>query len=470
MISVLRENKNKIFVFDDTGEVFAPKYLNYKYDDYIKDGLEFFELMSAKPPLKETELEKMYNSDNYIAEEKLDGVRQSLLIQEEDSRIFSRRVSKATGWFCENTNLVPHLSRICSKIYKNTLLDGEFRIDGKGFKEVSSTMNCNWDLAIERQMELGFVTYHVFDIIFYKGVYIAKMPLEKRKQLLTKVIEDLNNPYIENVPYTFNNIKRLFDKDTPCVKLQQKQLDTFIKLYPNLYEVTGKIALTELQQGKYLSLNKKQWYEYIISNGGEGLMLKPIDGSYQHKRCREYTKVKKWSTWDCVICGFTPPTKQYEGGHIETWEYWEYIKNNKRKIHVGVDGRNLPDATPVSKNYAMNWIGNIEFGVYKVYTVEDFIKEFGEEGYSIMFDNEEIIQKKDKIYQLIKVGECTGLTDELREYFTNNRKDLMNKTVEIKAQELIDKKKGTLRHPDYLRLRPDKNPLDCTFDDHILNK
>ena len=47
-----------------------------------------------------------------------------------------------------------------------------------------------------------------------------------------------------------------------------------------------------------VNVNKQTWYEYIVFNGGEGLMLKDPNGRYYHKRGREYTKIKKFDTWD----------------------------------------------------------------------------------------------------------------------------------------------------------------------------
>jgi ATP-dependent DNA ligase len=43
---------------------------------------------------------------------------------------------------------------------------------------------------------------------------------------------------------------------------------------------------------------------------------------------------------------------------------------------------------------------------------------------------------------------------------------VIGKVLEVKANELF-KDTGKMRHPRFLRMRPDKNPEDCTWKDHI---
>ena len=199
-IDVTQKGKNTIIntITDkSTGGVITPLFLGYKCsDDYVNANVRPIEPMTAKEPLNDAELEVMLTSDEYIAEEKLDGTRCTMHLGSKN-RLFSRRISKKTDWYAENSDSVPHLRDMetPTELY-DTILDGEMRIDGREFKDVSSTLNCKWDEAILRQSELGYITFHAFDIIYYKGVYIAKMPLIKRKELLRKVVNELSNPYV----------------------------------------------------------------------------------------------------------------------------------------------------------------------------------------------------------------------------------------------------------------------------------
>ena len=79
----------------------------------------------------------------------------------------------------------------------------------------------------------------------------------------------------------------------------------------------------------------------------------------------------------------------------------------------------------------------------------------------IIKDNPNLVGK----YVMI-VCECSGMTEEEREYFTRNRADVIGSVVEVKANEIM-KDSGRLRHPRFLRIREDKEPDRCTWADHI---
>ena len=401
-IDVTQKGKNTIIntITDkSTGGVITPLFLGYKCsDDYVNANVRPIEPMTAKEPLNDAELEVMLTSDEYIAEEKLDGTRCTMHLGSKN-RLFSRRISKKTDWYAENSDSVPHLRDMetPTELY-DTILDGEMRIDGREFKDVSSTLNCKWDEAILRQSELGYITFHAFDIIYYKGVYIAKMPLIKRKELLRKVVNELNNPYVLEEVYTDSTI--VIDNKT---------------------------------------LTKKEWYEHIVRKGGEGMMLKSKYGTYKHTRGREYTKYKKFDTWDVVILDFIEPTKEYTGKEIDTWEYWE-------------------GDTPVTKHYAMNWIGTVKYGVVITQEELELWKKNNPK------EKAEVKSILGTLY--LVVGECSGMDESTRQYMTNHKEQLIGTVIEVGANELI-KKTGKLRHPRFMRFREDKEADRCIWKDHI---
>lgn len=59
--------------------------------------------------------------------------------------------------------------------------------------------------------------------------------------------------------------------------------------------------------------------------------------------------------------------------------------------------------------------------------------------------------------ELREVCKCSGMTDEERLQFTH--KLPLGEVVEVKAQCIAGK--GRLRHPRFVRMRPDKSPLEC---------
>lgn len=408
------------------------KFSSWTYEDYVKSDVIPIEPMTAKEEEREVELRKMLESNSgYYVEEKLDGTRATLHFREEGTRAFSRRISKKTNWYAENSDSLPHIRDLVVPNLFGTVLDGEMYIPNRPFKDVSSTLNCNPSKAIERQLELGRVHLKAFDIIYYKGIYIAQLPLRMRKQYLSKVIRELREidvDYIEEIQYSDDRI-------------EIKPIENFI-YRPNYFPYL-KEALEGQENKSVISLDKKAYYEYIVATGGEGVILKNAEGKYYHKRGREYTKIKKFLTKDCIILGFNEPTKEYKGKAPKTWEYYE-------------------DEKPVSKFYKMNWVGNIRFGVIITKEEEKDLLNKGK----IKPTDIHSIEIEGEVKTVLEVGECSGYDEDTREYFTNNQDKLIGTTVEILANELFNDT-GKLRHPRFHRLRPDKSPLACIFKDHI---
>ncbi len=441
---------NDKVVNTDTGEIVEALYESYSCpDDYIEAEVIPIEPMTAKEEERLEILESMLESKSgYVVEEKFDGVRGTLHFYkrrvndyrvEGFARLFSRRISKKTNWYNEKSDSLPHLRDLDIPELAGTVIDGELFIPDRPFAEVSGTLNCLWKESIFRQIELGLIVFHAFDIIYYKGVYIAKMPLWKRKHYLDKVVKAIRSPYVKMVQYSDTNLSILVNRKTSPVLLNslQNSRDEFKFTYPELFKAIGVHALTSLQQGEEVSLSKRAYYEYLVANGKEGIIIKDINGKYYHKRGREYTKLKKFKMWDCIIIGFSEPTKEYNGKAPSTWQYYE-------------------DDKPVSKFYSMNWVGNIRFGV----TIpESLVDQYVD----VLKRTVEFIDGE----YVLEVGECSGFDEEMRAFFTKEKNQLVGEVVEIKAQEIIDSKIGTLRHPRYNRLRPDKGAYQCTFDNHI---
>lgn len=176
----------------------------------------------------------------------------------------------------------------------------------------------------------------------------------------------------------------------------------------------------------------KDEFANIINNGGEGLVAKRKDSNYRlsTEKClsplkNAWIKVKKDFNGDFVIMGFDEPTKEYKGEHLDSHQYWEK------------DGRLVPPydipkgSIPVTKFYYNNWIGAIRFGEY-------------ENGV------------------LVERGSCTGMTEEMRIEFTNNKEIYIGAVIEIDAMERTKDK--ALRQPVFKRIRNDKLPEECTYE------
>ena len=474
------EDSGQFFVNDiegnivEIGEVFPPEMWDSP-QAFEMAGIKGYEPMTAKELDTDEAQDAKLNDPNYIIEEKFDGTRAlvyflSQQVWDEETqtlsdnkvgfcRVFSRRISKKTGFYVENTDSLPHIREIDAPALSGTILDGEMFIDGLPFKEVSSTLNCLWDKAVERQIDKGFVTFHAFDILFYRGIDLRKFPLHRRKYFLHVVLEELNSPYIKEVEYhkcgansdfgdVFYEVTRAvgdYNIDQYMLELEEDK-DT----YPNLWEcVENQTPLTP-----------RAYYELVVSTGGEGVMVKPIDGQYHHKRGWEYSKIKKFLTRELIVIGFSEPTKEYTGKEIKKWAYWEEKATGKRVV-----GNFYGDSKyePVTKFYFNRQVGNLLLGVL---ISEEEYNAIPKNKRGEVYECDDVGLSYDTTMYVMMVCDCSGFNDEMREYFTTHKSEMIGSVVEVKANELF-KDSGKLRHPRYLRRRFDKSAEECTWENHL---
>lgn len=439
---------------------------------YNMAGIVGYEPMTAKElETEEEQDEKLDSTTNYV-EEKFDGTRALVYFLSQENaqgkdegfcRVFSRRVSKKTGFYVENSDSLPQIRDIDVPELDGTILDGEMFINGLPFKEVSSTLNCLWSKAIDRQIEKGFISLHAFDILFYKGIDLRKMSLAKRKKYLHLAVEEANSDYIEEVPYYTCGA---FITDLAGHTVPTREIMTFRSIrYKNTfsddivtYKDTYPHFYNDLINGY---LTPRGYYELIVASGGEGLIVKPIEGKYLHKRGWEYSKVKKFLTRELVVLDFDEPTKVYDGKDRKNWQYWADEVGNR--LPVGV--HNDPHYVPVTKFYYYNLVGNLRLGLLITHEEYEAIpkNKRGAIYYPsiVGFDS-----SYDDTHHFMLVCECSGFDDATREYFTEHEDEICGSVVEVKANEIF-KDSGKLRHPRFLRVRNDKEPERCTWKDHV---
>lgn len=338
----------------------------------------------------EKRLELAWDSPEWWAERKFDGARYLMRKENGEVRFVSRQKSKKTGLPVDKTENVPHLVELLSsRLPDGTVLDGEI-ITHENCKsnEVTKIMGALPEKAIERQEKDGYVKYVVFDCLYYNGHNIMERPYISRRELLEKLFQ--------------NGLKDL----------------EYVLLAPVYKD------------------NKREVYEQIVREGGEGVILKNIHSKYiPDKRPKNtWIKVKKYNTYDVIVVGYTEPTKEYKGKYPENWPYWE-------------------DGVPVTKDYYMGWIGAIRFGQY---VPKKFIVEAGIPEEKIT----DVDETRD--YYLIELGQTDGLSDEMKEFFTRNKDQMIGSVIEIGGMERT--KDGAIRHPRFLRIREDKDPKECVWE------
>jgi len=214
--------------------------------------------------------------EHHVAEEKMDGSRYVLYLgddidpygRQDGHTLLSRRVSTVDNMHVDRTLQVPHITdQLYMLELAGTILDGEiFRDD---FQTTTSIMGCAPSLAISKQESgwydrkketeyaPGWVTFHAWDVMQFRGRDVRGLPLSDRRKILEVVIDRLNNPYIKAV----EQIKCDFEK--------------------HFTEITAK--------------------------GGEGLIIKDSRLGYGIG----WAKMKKAYDVTCVISGFTIGSGKY---------------------------------------------------------------------------------------------------------------------------------------------------------------
>lgn len=215
----------------------------------------------------------VWSNPDFVAEEKLNGIRALLHIGSYGSRLTTRVKSKRTGLYLERSDNFPHLRDLPIGFLDGTILDGELLLDKPrlftGTTWAQGSLSCTMAVcsssparAAEIQGREGKADYWVFDIIQDRGEPVQGLPLSERRRRLE---------------YLFGEFRK-------CgIPLEA------LRLVPQVLE------------------KKRAFYAEVLREGGEGVMLKHRDGLYQHAgRSRHVLKAKRSLTVDGFIIGSTP--------------------------------------------------------------------------------------------------------------------------------------------------------------------
>src|SRR3989442_4977983 len=72
-------------------------------------------------------------------------------------------------------------------------------------------------------------------------------------------------------------------------------------ILPDLVEVDDRVVLSDYIEGRGVD-----YYNAVIARGLEGIIAKHKETRYQvGKRSKDWIKIKKKTTLDCIICGIT---------------------------------------------------------------------------------------------------------------------------------------------------------------------
>ena len=281
---------------DSYGYAIREYYLNEYYHGDIPKPLEL--MLKLEAPMAATQLknckpevqEKVWTSEEYFLEEKLDGVRQLLFFIDNDFKTYSRNLSDTDLLPIEYASKIYHECDF-SKLEHSFILDSECvsmnpnisTIIGKRgvwtetqLQAVQALLSMNSEDSIRLQKEQNTpLKFYAFDCIYYDGVWLLDHPLVERRKYLKKALAELQSIGFK-VEIPLSNIS-----------------------------------------------NKKAFYKKLISEGKEGCIAKYIYGTYHattSRTHRQWIKLKRsmsealtdegaGDTVDAFITGFLRGTE-----------------------------------------------------------------------------------------------------------------------------------------------------------------
>lgn len=274
-------------------------------------------MLISKQPREDVFYNKLESGD-YLGQIKKDGYFYQLhKTKTGEVYLFSRSLSKVTGFFSEKIENVPHIKEWANRLPNDTVLIGEIYYPGKKSNDVTKIMGALPATAIKRQQESdkygGLIRFYVHDIIRYAG-------------------EDL----ITDVPFEvryFNYLEYMLG-------------DAFSPWYNG---ITGEVLLGNsvdqaVELARVYTTNLADCLNDAFAAGEEGMVFKLRNGLYVPGKRPTYNfKAKTETTFDAIIIDFIAPEKLYTGKEIENWNYWE-------------------GELPVTKAYYNGWVAGVVIG------------------------------------------------------------------------------------------------------------
>lgn len=309
--------------------------------------------MGAELP-SPNKLARLWDDPNYFAEEKIDGERGIIhVVGDNYVRLTTRSAStNNTSRPIEITHRWPQLQGFgFGYLPVGTVLDCEIYSNIFRAEEVAGLLNYKSTVPIKDNV----LRCSVFDCIYWGDASLEAAPQHERKTIVNKVVTDLNSSYVETPIFTYRD--------------------------------------------------KNNFYEQIISCGGEGVVLKHVHGKYIQgkKPANVWVKAKNKETFDCIITGFKP------------------AKDGKYK----------------------GLVGSVELSQYKLMASDSSLAE----------------------YQLFVVCHASGMPDTMRKDMTKYPDKYLGRVVVVDAVERIPDS-VTLKQPRIKSLRPEgsKDPRDCIME------
>lgn len=315
----------------------------------MADALKVIWPMGAELP-KPAKLDRLWDDANYYAEEKIDGERGIIHVTKTGIRLTTRSSStEDTSKPIEITHRFPQLQELNFKrLPVGTVLDSEIYSKILRPEDVAGLLNYKNSAPVPKNI----LHIAVFDCIYWGDESMEAAPQHARRSFVTSAVKTVAHDLVSQPVVAFDY--------------------------------------------------KKYFFESILEAGGEGVILKHINGKYVQgkKPANVWVKAKKKDTFDCIITGFKPAKEgKYHG-----------------------------------------MVGSVELSQYKYMGTENGLDE----------------------YQLFVVCHASGMPDALRADMTANPKKYLGRIAVVDAAERIPNS-VTLKQPriKYIRTEGSKDPRDC---------
>lgn len=208
----------------------------------------------------------------FFADEKKDGIRELLHCSPGANRITSRRQSVKDGLFVEKTNNVPHIRDLITP--PGWIIDGEIvsRWGDTSHQRCANTvsvMGSNAPQAVTLQKRHGWNTFEVFDVLFADSKDVRLFSLKDRLTLLKVFLDKTYEATSQSDAYSFE--------------------------YGPVQDIIFRMRHT--QPGE----DFRDFYESIMQENGEGVIIKDLTKPYNHARA--WFKWKYRFTMDVILLG-----------------------------------------------------------------------------------------------------------------------------------------------------------------------
>ncbi len=197
-------------------------------------------------PMLCTLVDQPFNDAEWLFEIKWDGYRAIAEVKDSEVKLYSRNLKPFNDMF-------PSIVEALKHIDATAIFDGEIVLLDKAGKPHFQLLQ-NYQKTRE-----GTPIYYIFDLLYLDGQDLRRTPLIDRKNLLKELLQK----YPQNVIRFSDHI---------------------------------------IQEGT-------RFFKATAINGLEGIIAKYGQSHYEHRRSREWLKIKTSLRQEAIICGFTAPQK-----------------------------------------------------------------------------------------------------------------------------------------------------------------